>query len=51
MKKMNPFEKSGKDVEIKSNGKEGSKKEEKIDAKEMKQQKNPKAGKYGRGAK
>ena len=31
-----PFEKSGKDVEVKGKGKEGSKKEEKFDASQFK---------------
>ena len=33
--KANPFEKSGKDKEMKAKGKEGSKKEEAFDAKQM----------------
>jgi hypothetical protein len=37
--KMNPFEKSKKDVEIKSKGKEGSKKEEMFDKNQIKSKK------------
>lgn len=45
MKKAYPFEQSKKDKEMKGKGKEGSKKEEKFDMKQMKQMMGKKKGK------